>query len=108
MADLFELTGLPELQQRLQILAQQIVFLGGIALEQEADAILEASQPLVPIDTGSLLRSGKVDPIAIAGPMVSTGVRYGGTVGVQGRIPERYAYYVHQDRSEEHTSELQS
>src|SRR5262245_9243778 len=102
MADLFELTGVPELQQRLQLLAQQIVFLGGIALEQEADAILEASQPLVPVDTGSLKASGKVDTITIAGPVVSTGVRYRGTVGVQGRIPERYAIIVHEDTTKHH------
>jgi len=103
MAELFELTGIPELTQRMQTLAQQIVFLGGIALQQEADAILEASQPLVPVETGSLRNSGKTEPITITGPIVSSGVRYGGTEGVQGRIPEQYAIIVHNDTTKRHT-----
>jgi len=96
MAELFELSGIPEVQQRLQLLAQQALFLGGIALQQEAEAILEASQPLVPVDTGSLRASGKVDDFSINGQVAQAGVRYGGTVGVMGRVPERYAYIVHQ------------
>jgi hypothetical protein len=44
-----ELTGLPELQQsfqRLAVQAQQALLL---ALDAEANRILEASQPLVPL-----------------------------------------------------------
>src|SRR5215471_17519252 len=95
MAELFELSGIDALQQRLQTLAQEALFLGGLALQQEADAILDASQPLVPVDTGSLKASGKVDPLTLTASMAQTAVRYGGTEGVQGRIPEQYAYWVH-------------
>lgn len=49
MAELFELTGLDTLRQRLETLAATILPQAGIALQQEADAILEASQPLVPV-----------------------------------------------------------
>ena len=103
MAELFELIGVLDLQARMQVIAQEVVFLGGIALQQEADAILDASQPLVPVDTGSLKASGKVDTISIAGPVVSTAVRYGGTAGVQGRVPERYAWIVHEDTTKRHS-----
>lgn len=53
-------------------------------------------------DTGSLKNSGKVDQLQVSGPVASISVRYGGTVGVQGRVPERYAYVVHQDTTKHH------
>jgi len=54
-------------------------------------------------DTGSLQRSGKVDNWAIIAPnVVEAGVRYGGTVGVQGRVPERYAAIVEFDMTMPH------
>src|ERR1043166_799147 len=74
-----------------------MLFLGGIALQQEADAILEASQPLVPVETSSLKNSGKVLDVVIEGTSVRTGVSYGGKEGVQGRVPEQYAILVHED-----------
>jgi len=98
MAELFELTGLDTVRQRLEQIRTEIVFSAGIAVQQEADAILEASRPLVPVDTGSLRDSGKVDDWAIISPgIVQAGVRYGGTVGRLGRVPERYAYLVEVD-----------
>lgn len=49
MAELFQLAGLPEVLNRLQELGVRMLPFAGIALQQEADAILEASQPLVPV-----------------------------------------------------------
>jgi hypothetical protein len=97
MAELFELTGMDLVRQRLETMRGEMLFLAGIALQQEADAILEASQPLVPVDTGSLRASGKVDPLVITGSVAQSSVRYGGTIGVQGRVPERYAARIEFD-----------
>ena len=95
MVELFELTGLDTVRQRLEQLRTEIVFSAGIAVQQEAEAILEASRPLVPVDTASLRDSGKVDDWAIVSPgVVQASVRYGGTVGRMGRVPERYAAIV--------------
>jgi len=102
MAELFELTGLDTVRQNLVALPAMLLGLGGIALQQEADAILEASQPLVPVDTGSLRRSGRVDDVVLNGPVVSSGVRYGGREGILGRIPEQYAYIVHENVTTHH------
>ena len=49
-----------------------------------ARAILEASQPLVPVDTGALKRSGRVEP-----------AKKGASVLVYGGGPIDYAGYVH-------------
>ena len=49
MADPFTFTGFDAVRQRLQDMAANVLPLAGIALEQEADAILAASQPLVPV-----------------------------------------------------------
>lgn len=58
-----------------------------------ARAILEASQPLVPVDTGSLKRSGRVEP----GPQGASVLIYGGrphTNSRTGRVID-YAAQVH-------------
>ena len=58
-----------------------------------ASAILEASQPLVPVDTGSLKHSGRVEP----GPAGSSILVYGGrpfTNSRTGKVID-YALFVH-------------
>lgn len=72
MADL-EWTGIPELTQRLQGLALPFEVALILALRTEAKAILDASRPLVPYDTGDLAGSGVVEEEADA-----TVIRYGG------------------------------
>jgi len=98
MAELFEWTGIDTVGRRLEQIRTEMPFQAGIAVQQEADAILEASRPLVPVDTASLRDSGKVDDWAILSPgVVQASVRYGGTVGRMGRVPERYAAIVEFD-----------
>jgi hypothetical protein len=97
MADVFEMTGVEAVLARLRQIGAEIIPLAGIALQQEADAILEQSKRLVPVETGSLRDSGHTEDVVIAGPVVSTGVRYGGRVGYQGRVPERYAIRIEFD-----------
>ena len=96
MAELFEVTGMADLQRRLEQLPPQVVFLAGIALEQEADAILEQSQSLVPIDTGELRASGHTDPVTLTATTAQCGVRYGGP-GTGQRRPEDYAIRIEFD-----------
>jgi hypothetical protein len=86
-----ELTGLPELTQAFQRLAQQAQQALVLALDAEANRILEASQPLVPLDTGDLVRSGTV----ITGTDGSE-VRYGNF----GAVP--YALVQHEETSFNH------
>ena len=86
-----ELTGLPELQQALQRLAQQAQQALVLALDAEANRILEASQPLVPLETGALVSSGTV----ITGSDGSE-VRYGNF----GAVP--YALVQHEETSFNH------
>lgn len=96
MVDLFEVTGLAEVHRRVEELRALALPLAGIALQQEAEAILVASQPLVPVDTGELRASGAVMDVVIDQHTVSTGVRYGGP-GTGQRRPEEYAIKVHED-----------
>jgi hypothetical protein len=86
-----ELTGLPELQQTLQRLAQQAQQALVLALDAEANRILEASQPLVPLDTGALVSSGTVITQADGSE-----VRYGNF----GAVP--YALVQHEETSFNH------
>src|ERR1041385_3549764 len=96
MAELFEVTGVDALARRLEELPPQIVFVGGIALHQEADAILAASQPLVPVETGELRASGHTDPVTLTATTAQCGVRYGGP-GTGQRRPEQYAIRIEFD-----------
>src|SRR5262245_43945799 len=96
MPGVFEVTGIDTVINRLQQIGANMLPLGGIALEQEAEAIKEKSQEIVPFDTGSLHDSGRVQEWAIVRPgVVQAGVSYGGRAGHQGRIPEQYAILVH-------------
>ena len=58
-----------------------------------ASAILEISQPLVPVDTGSLKRSGRVEP----GPVGASFLIYGGEPFTNSRTGKTidYAATVH-------------
>jgi hypothetical protein len=83
--------GLPQLMQNLQRLAARAPQAMAVALEQEAERILEASRPLVPVDTGLLASTGMTE--------INTNgadIRYGG----HGLAP--YALVVHEDVSMNH------
>ena len=102
MAELFELTGVDTVRQNLERLAARMLQESAVALQREAKAIYDASQPLVPVDTGSLRASGRVLDAETLGNIVQSGVLYGGLEGVLGRIPQQYAYIVHQDVTMRH------
>jgi len=102
MAELFEVTGIAQVQQRLQTLGAEVLPLMAIALQQEADAILEASQPLVPVDTSALKASGHVDDPQLTGQEASITIRYGGPGEGFERRPEEYAIKVHEDTTLRH------
>jgi hypothetical protein len=55
-----EVTGVPEVLQRLTALGNALPRELLLAVDTEANAILEASHPLVPVDTGQLVSSGTV------------------------------------------------
>lgn len=97
-----EVLGIPAVQQRLERMMAEVVPLMGIALQQEADAILEASQPLVPVDTGALRASGRTLDVEIHGQVVQSGVFYGGPGEGFERTPSQYALRVHEDLSMRH------
>lgn len=56
-----DIQGIPELAQALQRIAVQAERAFVQALQEEAERILEASQPLVPVDTGLLVSTGLVE-----------------------------------------------
>jgi hypothetical protein len=86
-----DLQGLPQLIYALQRLVTQAppAFQG--AIETEADRILEASYPFVPVDTGALVSSGTVEATADGAD-----IRYGN----HGAVP--YALIVHEDTTMNH------
>ena len=86
-----ELQGLEALQRQWHQLAQQAAQALAGAVQAEAERILEASMPLVPVDTGLLVSTGIVTPRADGADM-----RYGG----HGLAP--YAVIVHEDTTMNH------
>lgn len=90
------------MQNRLRALGLSLTPAILAALRQEAETILEASKPLVPVDTRSLQDSGHVDTPSSSGTLATVTIRYGGTVGRQGRVPETYAIRLHEDLSMNH------
>jgi hypothetical protein len=77
--------GIPQLTQAFQRLAVQAQQAMVVALQAEAERILEESIPLVPVDTGLLVSSGMVETQGNGAD-----IRYGG----HGLAP--YAALVHE------------
>jgi hypothetical protein len=86
-----EFTGLPEVVQRLAQLGGVLLRQLLLAVDAEANAILEASHPLVPHDTGALVSSGTVRSDA-----QGSEVRYGNF----GAVP--YAAIQHENTAYNH------
>jgi hypothetical protein len=80
-----ELNGLPQLTQAFQRLAAQVQQALVLAVQAEAERILDESIPLVPVDTGLLVSSGMVERQS-----AGADIRYGG----HGLAP--YALIVHE------------
>lgn len=67
----------------------------GAALRAEAERIMAASKRLVPVDTGALRASGRVEGPVWGGETVSVGLLYGGPAAP-------YAVYVHENLAARH------
>lgn len=78
----------------------------GANLYKEAQGILAASQPLVPVDTGALRSSGYVTPPQREGDTVTVFVGYGGPAAKinpkTGESTDGYAIYVHENLEAHH------
>ena len=86
-----ELQGLDAVSRQFQRLAAQARAALTEALQAEAERILEASYPLVPVDTGALLTSGRV-----LARTDGAEIRY----GVPGLVD--YAIKIHEDTTLNH------
>jgi hypothetical protein len=102
MAELFAVTGIEQVRQHLQDLSAQVPFLMVLAVQQEGEAVLAASQPLVPIETGALRASGTVSDAALDGAVASVAISYGGPGAGFERTPSQYAIVVHEDTTMRH------
>lgn len=72
-----EWQGIDALSRALDRLRQQALPALALALQQEARSILEASQQLVPVDTGALRASGVTEGPEMDGSTVTMTIRYG-------------------------------
>lgn len=86
-----EITGLQELERTLQRVAREVEHAILQAVRNEAESILEASRPLVPIDTGLLLSTGLVRELHDGAE-----ISYGGK-GLAG-----YSIRIHEDTTLNH------
>ena len=88
----FEILGLERLQQRFQAAAPKIREEVARELYVFGTEVMEASLRVVPVKTGALMNTGKVDPPVYDGDEVSVKIGYGDeAVG--------YALYVHENMS---------
>lgn len=67
------------------------------AVFMEANEVLNESKKLVPVDTGALKNSGRVEQPRVDGRGVSVEVTYGGAAAP-------YALYVHEDPDASHAA----
>ena len=102
MAELFTVTGLTEVHQRLQALSAEVPFLMAIALKQEGDALAEVSQSLTPVETGALQASIHADEPQLAGAVAWITISAGGPGEGFERVPSNYAIRVHEDTTMRH------
>jgi hypothetical protein len=96
------LRGLPVLRTKLHRIAVQVEDVSAPIARDQAEAVLQRSQELVPVDTGDLKRSGRV----LTGPprkgRTIYQVAYGGIIGSARRKTIDYALYVHEDLTARH------
>jgi hypothetical protein len=86
----FDIVGLENVIQRFQGLPRRVLEAASKALYEEALRIMAASQPLVPVDTGLLRSTGRVETENAPGPEAVVKLSYGGN-GLAG-----YAVVVHE------------
>lgn len=90
----FDMAGLKDIQQRIADLrkADGLLREAGNILFKEATKIMNASKPLVPVDTGFLRQSGHVQLPFIQGDRVTVTLGYAA----------EYAIYVHENLNARH------
>lgn len=78
--------------------AEGIIARAGRGLYQAGTMVMEASQPFVPVEYGTLKRSGHVEEPVEDGDrlVVTVGYGYGTEVGPDGQTADQYAVYVHE------------
>ena len=89
MAEL-DISGIEGLQQQIATMPTRVLEAASKALYEEATRIMAASQPLVPVDTGMLRSTGRVETENTPGADAVVTLSYGGN----GLAP--YAIYVHE------------
>lgn len=92
-----ELKGADTMKRALQRFGEHAPAVVGQALYAEANSIMAASQPLVPVDTGALRSSGHVQAPVMTGSKVTVVMGYGGAAAP-------YAGLVHEKLSQRHAS----
>lgn len=98
MADFsFELDGVEELLDRLDGATRRVMLAGSQEIRLQAEGIMTKSRRLVPVDTGALRASGRVeDPNFETATRVVAELSYGGSAAP-------YALYVHEDLNARHS-----
>lgn len=86
-SNLAKFKGTADVRRRITVLAKRFPRALGAALYQEALLIFNASQRIVPVDTGRLRSSGSVPPPEFRGTAIFQEVGYG----------TRYAFPVHEN-----------
>lgn len=92
----FDMAGLNDIKKRLEEMrkADAVLKSAGEILYREATKIMNASKPLVPVDTGFLRQSGHVQLPYINGNRVTVTMGYAA----------EYAVYVHENLNARHKS----
>ncbi len=75
----FGVTGVADMQAQLHGLAFRARVVAGMALKHRADAVMDRSkEEFVPVKTGRLRETGRVDQVAFSGSNISVELKYGG------------------------------
>lgn len=95
MSMTIEISGVPELLARLAVAPEVAVQAMASALYSEAQSILSDSQPLVPVETGTLRSSGAVELPAIAGTEIEVVIGYGGAAQDYAIVQHEHVEFAH-------------
>lgn len=98
-----EIVGLEETEKIIEVFADKARLAAFGAAEEEASYEFELTQELVPVRSGQLKASGRVESATMAGSEVTAAIAYGGPAGA-GRNTQDvdYAERVHEDLEAEH------
>ena len=94
----FDVNGGADMQAQLHTLAFRARIVAGMALKHRADAVMERSKAeFVPVKTGRLRDTGRVESVEFSGSSISVDLKYGGPQAPYAILQHETPWFQHRN-----------